>query len=115
MSVCPSAWNNSDLTGRIFIKTDISAFFENLFRKLNIRGNKTYIAGTPHEDRCTFLITSRSFLLRTETFQTKFVEKMQTHTLFSTIPFLENRAVYEIMSENILQPERPQMKEAEGV
>ena len=33
VSVCPSAWNNSTLTGRIFVKFDISAFFENLWRK----------------------------------------------------------------------------------
>jgi len=29
-SVCPSPWNNSAPTGRIFIKFDICVFFENL-------------------------------------------------------------------------------------
>jgi hypothetical protein len=33
MSVRLSAWSNSALTGRIFMKFDISAFFENLWRK----------------------------------------------------------------------------------
>jgi len=32
-SPCPPAWNNSALTGRIFMKFDISAFFENLSLK----------------------------------------------------------------------------------
>jgi len=32
LSVCPSAWNNSAPTGRIFMKFDIWEFFENLSR-----------------------------------------------------------------------------------
>jgi hypothetical protein len=31
--VCPSAWKNSASTGRIFMKFDISTFFEDLSRK----------------------------------------------------------------------------------
>jgi hypothetical protein len=34
MSVCPSAWNNSVPTGRILMRLDIWAFFENLSRKV---------------------------------------------------------------------------------
>jgi hypothetical protein len=30
MCVCPSEWNNSSCTGRIFMKFDFSVFFENL-------------------------------------------------------------------------------------
>ena len=63
-SVCPSAWNNSDSTGRIFITIGISGFFENLSRKTNFHWYNTNITGTLHEDRYTFLITSRSVLLR---------------------------------------------------
>ena len=33
-SVCPSAWNNSAPTAQIFMKFDISIFFEILLRKL---------------------------------------------------------------------------------
>jgi len=33
LSVCLSAWNNSAPIGRIFVKFDISGFFENLLRK----------------------------------------------------------------------------------
>jgi hypothetical protein len=41
-------------------------------------------------------------------FKTKVVEKIETHILFSVI-FSENRAVYEVMWENMVQPDRPQM------
>ena len=42
-------------------------------------------------------------------FQTKVVEKIKTHILCSVSFFSENRAVYEIMWENIVEPDRPQM------
>jgi hypothetical protein len=41
-------------------------------------------------------------------FQTKFVEKIKTHIL-CLITFFENHAVYELMWENIVEPEWPQM------
>jgi hypothetical protein len=65
------------------------------------------MTGTLHENQCTFFVISHSVLLR---MQTKFVEKIKTHILCS-ISFLstENRAVYEIMWENIVEPDRPQM------
>ena len=37
LSVCPSAWNNSAPTGRVFMKFDIVVFFENLSRKSRFR------------------------------------------------------------------------------
>jgi hypothetical protein len=36
----------------------------------------------------------------------KVVEKIKTHILYS-ITFLENHNVYEIMSKNMVEPERP--------
>jgi len=42
-------------------------------------------------------------------FQTKAVEKIKTHFVFSNLFFFENRFVYEIMWKNIVQPERPRM------
>jgi len=45
-------------------------------------------------------------------YQTKFVEKMKTNILGSITsppPPKKNRAVYEIMWKNIVQPDRPQM------
>jgi hypothetical protein len=41
-------------------------------------------------------------------FQTKVAEKLETHSLYS-VPFLENRAVHEIMWKNIVERGRPQM------
>jgi len=54
----------------------------------------TIIAGTLHEDRYTFLIISRSVLLRMRNVSAKVVEKIKTHILYS-ITFSECRAVYE--------------------
>jgi len=42
-------------------------------------------------------------------FQTKAVEKIETHVLCSTISFFENRAFYEKMWKNIVEPGRPNM------
>jgi hypothetical protein len=39
-------------------------------------------------------------------FWTKFAEKIKTYFIFDNI-FSENRAVYEIMSKNVVEPERP--------
>ena len=63
-TVCLSAWNNTALTGQILIKFGISIYPppEKLLRKFY--ENLTNIAGTVHEDRYTFLIISRSVLLR---------------------------------------------------
>jgi uncharacterized membrane protein len=44
LSVClsfhPSAWNNSATNGRIFMKFDAGAFFENLWRKFALHSDK---------------------------------------------------------------------------
>ena len=42
-------------------------------------------------------------------FQTKVVEKIKNDILFSINYFFENRALYEIMWKDIVQPEGPQM------
>jgi hypothetical protein len=42
--------------------------------------------------------------------QTKFVDKIKTHILYSIPPSLpENLAVYEIMWKNGVEPDRPQL------
>ena len=64
--------------------------------------------GTLHEDQYTFLIISCSFLLRMRYVSDKFVEKIKIHLLCSII-FFENRAVYEKMWTNFVEPGRPQM------
>jgi hypothetical protein len=50
--------------GRIFMKFDISVFFENLTKKFKINSNPTRITGTLHEALCTFMTISRWILLR---------------------------------------------------
>jgi hypothetical protein len=42
-------------------------------------------------------------------FQTNVAEKIKTHILCSIMFFPENRAFYEIMWKNMVQPDRPQM------
>ena len=41
-------------------------------------------------------------------FQTKVVEKIKTYFMFNNVS-PENRAFYEIMWKNLVQPDRPQM------
>ena len=48
------------------------------------------------------------FFLEREIFQAKVVEKIKTHIIRS-ITFFENRAVYEVMWKNTVDPGRPQM------
>ena len=40
--------------------------------------------------------------------QTKVVEEIKTHILYS-VTFFENRSVFEIMWKNMIEPDRPQM------
>ena len=42
-------------------------------------------------------------------FQTEVIEKIKTHFVFSNFFYFENRTVYEIMWENIVELDRPQM------
>jgi len=65
------------------------------------------MTGTLHEDHWTFLIISRSFLIRMRSVQTKAVEEIKTRILRSITFF--NRAVYEIMWKRIVEPGRAQM------
>ena len=84
MSVRPSARNNSAPTGRIFMKFDISVcFFGNLSRKFKFHPNLPTITGTVHAaaDRYTFLIISRSVLLRMRNVSDKSSSENQIHIL----------------------------------
>ena len=65
--------------------------------------NKGYFTWRP---TYIFLSYLAHFFLEWEMFQTKVVEKIKTHFMFS-IFFFENRAVYEIMWENTVQRGRP--------
>jgi len=67
----------------------------------------TIITDTLHENQYTFLITSRSILLRMRNVKDKVVQKIKTHILCS-VPFFENRTAFEILWKNMAQPDRPQ-------
>jgi hypothetical protein len=55
-----------------------------------------------------FLASLAQFFLEVEMFQTKFVEYIQTHILFSITVF-ENRAIYKIICKNIVERGMPQL------
>ena len=54
--LCPSAWNNSNPTGRIFTKFDIWVFFENLSRNFRFYRILTRITNTVHEELSNFMV-----------------------------------------------------------
>jgi hypothetical protein len=84
MSVCPSARNNSPPNWQILMKFDIWAFFQNLSRKFEFHYNLTTITGTSHEDLYTFMIRSRSVLLRMRNVSDNSCrENQNTHFVFS--------------------------------
>jgi hypothetical protein len=67
------------------------------------------MTGTLHEELCTFLIISRLILLRIRNVSDESCRETQnTHFVFSNF-FSKNRAVYEIMWENMIEPDRPQV------
>jgi hypothetical protein len=65
--------------------------------------------GTLREDQHTFLIISRSVLLRIRNISEKVVKKFKTHILGSLTFFLKNLLFYEMMWKNIVERDRPQM------
>jgi hypothetical protein len=86
MFVRLSAWNNTDPTGRIFMKFDIWGFFsKNFLRKFKFNSKLTRITGTLHEELCTFMIISRWILLGMRNASDKVVQKIKTYILCSII------------------------------
>ena len=68
------------------------------------------ITGTLLEDQYSFVIISRSVLLRMRKVSDKNCrENHNSHFMLNNVFFLENRAVYEIMWKNIVRPDRPLM------
>ena len=109
MSVRPSAWNNSTPTGRIFLKFEICVLFENRLGKFRFHQNLTRITGTIRADQYTFLIISRSILLRMRNVSDKSCREYQNTHFVSSSSFLDNGTVYEIMWKNTIESERQQM------
>ena len=71
--------------------------------------NPTSIMGNLYENVCTFMITYRWILLRMRNFWDKGCREQQnTYFMFNNF-CSENRALYEIMWKNMVEPDRPQM------
>jgi hypothetical protein len=68
----------------------------------------TRITETVHEDKYSFLITSRSVLIRMRNVSEKSCRENQ-NTNFMLLLFFVNHAVYEIKWKHIVQPDRLQM------
>jgi len=81
VSVRLFAWNKSAPFGRIFITFDKLIFFEILSRNFKLNQNLTRIKGTLQEDQNTFLIISRSGLVRLKNISDKSCRESQ-NTLF---------------------------------
>ena len=80
LPVCPSAWNNSAPTGRIFMKSD--EYFPKMSTKFKFNLNLTRKTCTLHGDICTFIIILSHFFLERELFQEEVVAKSK-HILCS--------------------------------
>ena len=79
-----------------------------LIRRLRVKSDQNN-NGTLHEDQCTFVIIFRSVIYRMRNFSDKSRrENRNTHFVFSNC-FPVNRAIYEIVWQNKVQPDRPQM------
>jgi hypothetical protein len=105
LSVCPSTWNNSAPTGRIFMKFYYRVFFDKLSRKSKFNENRIGITVTLQVDQYTFLVVSHSVFLRLRNVSDEHCRGNQrTHFVIRIFFFFfENRAVYEIMWKNIVQ------------
>jgi hypothetical protein len=105
MSVCPSAFNNSTPTGRIFIKFDIWGFFENLsWKKIQVslksEKNNRYYTWRP-----TYIYDNISlYSFQKEKHLYKVVENQNPHFMFNNF-FPENLAIYETTCKNMVQPD----------
>ena len=106
MSVSPSVRTKQLGSYRMdFMKFDICVFFENLWIKFTLYQNLTTITVTLHADRYTFVIISRSVLLKWEMFHTKVVQKIKTHILCSVTFSRKSCRLW----DNVVQRGRPQM------
>jgi hypothetical protein len=64
--------------------------------------------GALHEDLYKFMVLSHLILVRKRNVSEKIAEKIKTH-ISCIKPFSENRAAYEIMWKNDVEPNRPQV------
>jgi hypothetical protein len=78
-------------------------FFRKSVEKIKLLLKSDKNNGTLHEDQCTFMTRSRWILL----WMRNFSDDQNIHFIFNNF-FSKNRAIYEIMEKNNVEPERPQ-------
>ena len=100
-----SALNNSVLIVKIFVQFYIRLFFEDLSTKFKFKyeKNNEYLIWR----HGTFMIITRSVLLKMRNISSNIVEKIKTHFIFSNfitkiVPFME------LCGKNTVQPDRTQ-------
>ena len=111
MSVCLSAWNNSVPTGRIYTKFGICTFFDHLSRKFEINLSRARIRGTLQEDQLTFLVVSRSALLRMRNVSDRPCKETQnTHCMINNFFLAQILPFCDMMwRKTPVEPDSPQM------
>jgi hypothetical protein len=95
-----SVWNNSDSTGRVFMKFDLRIFLksvDNIQVSLKSDTNNGYFTWI----LCTFITVSRSVLLRMGNGVAKLVKKIETHIFVSNNFFFYSHVSYAIMWKKI--------------
>jgi hypothetical protein len=108
--VCLATWSNLASTGQVLMKFDIRDFFKNLSEKIQV-----LLKSDKNNGYFTWRVFlhlwyySAEFILEWYIFQVKAVEKIKIYTFYIQYPFSQHRAVYEIMSKNVVEPERLQM------
>ena len=107
LSIPLSARNNSEATGQIYMKVDIRLFFVNLSKRLKLHYHLKRVKCILHEDQSIFITRSFLLIMRNSS-DTLCTVNESTNFVFNNF-FSENLTVYEIMWENNVGPERPQM------
>jgi hypothetical protein len=74
-----------------------------------IKSNMTRITGTSHQDLCAFITSPWHSSWNDECFRQQLLRKSKYIFMFNNIFFPESCAVYDIMWENMVQPERLQI------
>ena len=98
VSVCQRVRQHEQLGSRStnFHEIWYLSIFQKVSRKFKFHSNLTRITATLHEDRCIFMITSRSFLLTMSDISDKHCGENED-TLYMQSLFHENHNVYEMM------------------
>ena len=108
LSVCPQGTTRLLLDG--FSLNFVFQNFSKICReKFKYYQDFTRKKDSLHEDQHTFLIISCSFLLIARNSSDKYCKENKNTFHIPSLFFFENRAIYEIIWKNILEPGRPQM------